>query len=259
MARDIFISYRRDDASGYALALYKKLREVFVNSELFIDIDTIELGRDFVEVIEDTLETCEVVLTLIGRNWIMPQDDGTRRIDNPNDYVRTEITKALSRNIRVIPIFLDGATMPSLSELPSDLSELVRRNGIEIRAAHFDSDVQRLVETLERIIKPEETADEHKKPVDTDSHLSIQSTGIKPKVRLKTMRFWLLKWIIWGPIVGAVAGAILGLIDDGKRFFTLELFATWVGGGAFWGLLGGIGAGAIFGFLVHYYSARDKT
>src|SRR5687768_2058776 len=99
----VFISYRRDDSSGHALLLYKSLVGELGADRVFMDLDTIEAGRDFVDVIEEALETTDVVLAVIGRRWLAVTDRRRhRRLDNPDDYLRLEIARSLSRpDVRV--------------------------------------------------------------------------------------------------------------------------------------------------------------
>ena len=148
----IFISYRRDDASGHAGRLYDDLVERFGDDRVFIDIDTIELGVDFGDSIEQALDRCEVVLAVIGRSWVKITDSaGLRRLDNPDDYVRMELEAALARGIRVIPVRVQGAPMPSSAELPEGLARLARRQAIELSDHRWRYDVGVLVAAVERV------------------------------------------------------------------------------------------------------------
>jgi hypothetical protein len=89
-----------------------------------------------------------VLLAVIGSNWLDARDEhGNRRLDNPNDFVRIEIA-VLQRNIPVIPILLDGATIPKATQLPEDLQELALCNAMEIRHASFHDDMNRLIRGL---------------------------------------------------------------------------------------------------------------
>jgi len=149
----IFISYRRDDSAGYAGRLYDRLSQRFGGDQIFMDIDTIEPGLDFVEVIEKAVGSCDVLIALIGRQWLTIADaTGRRRLDNPEDFVRLEIATALDRNIRVIPVLVRGATMPRSTDLPDVLKKLSRRNALEISDTRFHYDVDRLIETLEKVL-----------------------------------------------------------------------------------------------------------
>src|SRR6185295_19219173 len=146
----IFISYRRDDSSGHAGRLFDKLVDRFGKDRIFMDIDTIEPGEDFVKVIEEAVASCEVLIAVIGRSWLSTAGRNTGRFENPNDFVRLEITTALSRDIRVIPVLVQRASMPKPQDLPADLATLTRRNAIELSDLRWQSDVEQLIEVLER-------------------------------------------------------------------------------------------------------------
>jgi hypothetical protein len=120
MAGKIFINYRRDDSAPHALAI----AGYFGKRNIFIDVD-LQAGLKFRTVLEDKLAQCKVVLAIIGPNWVDAHDGGSRRIDNPEDWVRVEIERALARNIPVIPVLIDGATLPSKSDLPPSLQPLI--------------------------------------------------------------------------------------------------------------------------------------
>jgi formylglycine-generating enzyme required for sulfatase activity len=155
----IFISYRREDSAGYAGWLYERLSERFGQGKIFMDIATIEFGLDFVEVIEKAVGSCDVLIALIGRQWLTVTDAaGHRRLDDPGDFVRLEIATALDRNIRVIPVLVQGATMPHSTDLPNALKKLSHRHALEISDTRFDYDVTRLIETLEMVARVEEGA-----------------------------------------------------------------------------------------------------
>lgn len=149
----IFINYRRLDSAPYAGRLYDRLARSLGGDLVFMDIDKIEPGDDFVEVIEQRLESCNAVIALIGKTWASCVDDsGRRRLDNPDDHVRRELAAALRRKVRVIPVLVGGATMPRSDQLPEDLAPLCRRNAIEVSDARFHQDVDRLVNVLQRTI-----------------------------------------------------------------------------------------------------------
>ena len=147
----VFISYRRDGTAGYAGRLFDRLSEHFDPENVFMDVATIEPGLDFVEAIERAVGSCDVLLALIGHEWLQSTDaPGHRYLDNPADYVRLEITKALDRNIRVIPVLVDGARMPTVDELPTPLQSLVRRHALEISHTRWQSDVGPLIDAIKR-------------------------------------------------------------------------------------------------------------
>ena len=115
----IFLSYRRDDSSGYAGRLFDNLSERFSRERVFMDIETLEPGMDFVAGIDRAIESCGAVIAMIGPNWVKAQDgEGHRRLDNPHDFIRLEITSALTRGVRVIPVLVHKASMPLEQELP---------------------------------------------------------------------------------------------------------------------------------------------
>jgi len=145
----IFISYRRDDSAGHAGRVMDRLEREFGRDRLFMDVDSIPFGTDFVKVLREEVKKCGVLLAVIGPRWSDAQDeDGSRRLDNRNDFVRIEIAAALRRNIPVIPILLDGARIPKASQLPDELKGLASRTGLDVRHASFRSDMDRLIHRL---------------------------------------------------------------------------------------------------------------
>jgi hypothetical protein len=149
----IFISYRREETAYPAGWLYDRLADRFGSDQVFKDVDSIELGDDFVEVITRAVGACDVLLALIGQEWLTITDArGRRRLSNPHDFVRLEIEAALTRNVRVIPILVDGASMPDAAELPKSLARLVRRQALELSPSRFASDTGRLLNVLERTL-----------------------------------------------------------------------------------------------------------
>jgi hypothetical protein len=145
----IFISYRRADSEGYVGRLYDQLTRHFDSSEIFLDVGTIKPGADFVTEIEKFVGGCEALIAVIGPQWVTACDKaGARRLDDPHDFVRLEIATALRNNALVIPVLVEGATMPSLAHLPLDLAGLARRNALELSHSRFEYDVNRLVAAL---------------------------------------------------------------------------------------------------------------
>ena len=125
------------------------LVEHFPAEQVFKDVDNIEPGEDFVERITAAVASCDVLLALIGPQWLtITNKKGQRRLDDPEDYVRLEIETALKRKIRVIPILVDDARMPGADELPATLAPLVRRNAVEINPLTFDT--KRLIATVQQ-------------------------------------------------------------------------------------------------------------
>ncbi len=151
MGQNIFISYRRVDTEGYAGRIYARLAERFGFEHVFMDVTDISVGENFVDAIGQAINSCRVVILLIGPRWHTVTDEmGRKRLDDPHDFVRLEVKSALDHNIFVIPVLVHGAKMPQAGDLPVDLAGLSRLNAIEIRHRHFDKDVEYLVAELER-------------------------------------------------------------------------------------------------------------
>jgi type II secretory pathway component PulC len=150
MAGKIFISYRRDDSRYQARMIYEAFLRGIPRENVFMDIDTIPLGVNFVKVLEGWVEQCEVLLVLMGAGWVNSTDPktGKRRLDNPKDFVRVEIRGALTRDIPVVPVILDGAELPDEAQLPDDIKGLLSRNAEFVEYRNFDADVQRLIKKL---------------------------------------------------------------------------------------------------------------
>ncbi len=149
MARaQIFISYRRDDSAGYARAVYDELARHFGAERVFIDVDDIPAGQSFVDVIQRAVGESEVLLVLMGKRWLGEREGGAPRIADPEDFVALEVAAGLAKGMSVIPLLLDGATMPTAAQLPAPLRPLVGRNALELGNTRFAADVERLVRVL---------------------------------------------------------------------------------------------------------------
>ena len=148
----IFISYRRDDTTAAACAgrLYDRLTERFGKQNIFMDIDTLKAGTDFVEFINKKVGECDVLIAMIGEQWLELRDEqGNRRLDNPEDWVRLEIATALKREkILVVPAMVYGAVLPRSKDLPRPLKKLARRQALEITHKNFHHDVDSLIKDL---------------------------------------------------------------------------------------------------------------
>lgn len=148
----IFISYRRDESRHAAGRLADDLVDAFGSESIFRDIEGIEPGVDFKKALDKALGSCVVMLVLIGPRWLQMADDhGGRRLDQPGDWIRMEIATALARDTRVIPVLLEGATLPQQNELPEDMQPLVQRQAFELADARWRGDLQRLVDALAKV------------------------------------------------------------------------------------------------------------
>jgi Domain of unknown function (DUF4268)/TIR domain len=149
----IFLSYRREDTRHVVGRIGDRLTDHFGDERVFVDVDTIEPGQDFAEAIQSAVGSCQVLLALIGDQWLDSTDrKGRRKLDDANDLVRLEIQAALDRNVRVIPVLVDGVAMPTAEELPPSLAGLARRQAFELSYSRFRDDARRLVGLLDRLL-----------------------------------------------------------------------------------------------------------
>jgi hypothetical protein len=150
----IFISYRREDAAGEAGRLADHLTRRFGPHAVFMDIDTIAPGTDFVVELDRALGNTAVVVVVIGRKWLtVTNPDSSRRIDDSADFVRREIQTAFQRGTRVIPLLVQGAPMPSVADLPAELAPLATRQASAIQHEEFSADAQRLADAIAPLIE----------------------------------------------------------------------------------------------------------
>jgi len=189
---NIFINYRRSDASGYAGRLHDRLASRCGPSHVFIDVDNIEPGEDFARAIDSIIDKADVVLVLIGKGWLQAADaNGRPRLHTNNDYVRIEIATALRRAKVVIPLLVGGAAMPGEHELPAELRPLATRHAYTCSDGRFHADVDTLIDKIDR--KP----------------------GTPPKARAKPvhaaagMASFLRRWLRRGMVAMAVLGGIV--------------------------------------------------
>ncbi|MGO9473272.1 MAG: toll/interleukin-1 receptor domain-containing protein [Rhodomicrobium sp.] len=148
-AGKIFINYRRGEDSAAAGRLYDRLEQDFAKDDLFMDVDDIAAGQDFVAVLERQVAGCYVFLAVIGRSWLDVADaGGKRRLDSPNDFVRIEIASALRLGKRVIPVLVNDGRMPSADALPEPLKPLSRRNAVRLSHERFKADAHGLLNGL---------------------------------------------------------------------------------------------------------------
>ena len=213
----IFISYRREETAYPAGWLFDRLSDRFGSDQVFKDVDSIELGDDFVEVITTAVGSCDVLLALIGDQWLtLPDQRGRRRIDDPTDFVRVEIEAALSRKVRVIPILVDGATMPLAEELPPSLAALSRRQALELSPSRFDFDTSRLLKVLDRTLAEVRTAQDDAAPPSTPAPAVAEAASTAgPRRRLFTRQGMLVAGGIAAVLVLLLVGAFIATSNNG--------------------------------------------
>jgi uncharacterized protein YqcC (DUF446 family) len=187
MGGQIFISYRREDSSPWAGRLSDRLSNHFPSKQIFMDVDSVDLGEDFVKTIEGTVGSCDVLIAVIGKGWLTSCDqEGQRRLDNPEDFVRIEIATALKRDIRVIPVVVDGVSMPRSRDLPDDLKALARRNALQLSHDRFRADSERLIGAVERAL--ETARAEYQRQREEKERLETERSETKAKERLEAER-----------------------------------------------------------------------
>ena len=145
----VFICYRRDDTVGTAGRIYDRLSERLGADRVYRDIESGRAGEDFAATIRQRIDRCDVLLALIGPNWLRAVDEqGGWRLAKDDDWVRVEIAAALQRGIRVVPVLMGGAQMPRPGDLPSSIAKLAQRNAVEVRETQFDRDVAQLIDDI---------------------------------------------------------------------------------------------------------------
>ncbi len=155
----IFVSYRRDDSEHVTGRIYDRLEPHFGGDNVFMDIDSIPFGVDFREHLDRAVGQCDVLLAVIGEQWLnIGYREGSkqgRRLDEPTDFVRIEIQSALTRGIPVIPVLVGRAEMPGEQEMPEGLKGLAYRNAAEVRSGRdFRDHVDRLIRGIEQLVQP---------------------------------------------------------------------------------------------------------
>jgi len=146
----IFISYRREDSADIVGRISDRLVERFGKNAVFKDVDSIPIGRDFRTHLQDAVGRCDALIVIIGKHWCDASAHGKRRLDDPRDHLRIEVESALARNIPVIPVLVQGASMPEEEVLPESLRSLAYRNAIPVRPdPDFNVDLERLMRGME--------------------------------------------------------------------------------------------------------------
>jgi hypothetical protein len=150
----VFISYRREDAAGYAQAIFGHLERHLRRDQIFMDVDTLEPGIDFIARIQQAITESDVVIAVIGKRWMGERSNAPARIHDPHDFVHLEIATALSRDIKVIPVLVDGASMPNQEQLPRTLQAFAHRNALELSNTRFRFDLERIAQAVRKTLTP---------------------------------------------------------------------------------------------------------
>jgi len=266
----IFISYRRQDAPGYAGRLYDSLAAHFGEGVLFMDIGAIKPGQDFTQRIDEALNSCDVLLAVIGPQWATITDSGgSRRLEDPDDFVGLEVRTALTRpDVVVIPVLVGGGRMPAREEVPPGLAELRRRQALELSEARWRYDVERLIATLEGPLPAEPepeppTPKPRPEPVPPSPALPVVGVALGLLVAagpayaaykaglnvqrgtdVKTVAHFAAGWTGFWAVLGAVVSAVVAAIGPG-RHEVVPRAARGLLLGALAGALGGIVNGVL--------------
>jgi len=146
----VFISYRREDSAGHSGRLHDSLQSHFGADNVFMDLSDIDSGTNFVDAIQTAIKSSDVVLAVIGKQWLTCSSAGKRRLDLPNDFVRTEIGVALEHGVPVIPVLVQGAGMPLAPSLPEPIKQLATHDAHDLSDERWGYDVGRLIEATEK-------------------------------------------------------------------------------------------------------------
>ncbi len=202
MARKVFINYRRQGTLAVAGRISERLKASFGAANVFTDFENIPAGVDFSKYIEDQLEASDVVLAIVGENWLNAKEKAwrfwrsRRRIDNPSDWVRIEIATAIRRNIPILPVLIDGTYMPDERQLPQELRPFARRQAIPLRNMEFNTDYAILEAKLRDLMAAD---------VERASTTAVESAPV-----VRRQRMW--SWVAAGAVGTAVAsGSVIVL------------------------------------------------
>ena len=231
----LFINYRREDSAPYAGRLYDFLRRAFPDHQVFMDIDAIDPGEDFVEAINKTLSLSRVVIAVIGPRWEQAVDEkGGRRLDDPEDFVYRELSAALASNARVIPVLVGNAKMPRADSLPMALQPLARRNAIEISDTRFVSDTERLSEAISRVVDPQ--AQDPKRPEVRKSRALLKRDGDESTNSVSLTTFKAILWTAYA--LGVIATYVQTMKrPEDERIYYLIYFVLLLGVAAWFNIV----------------------
>jgi hypothetical protein len=201
----VFINYRRRDTRHVAGRLRDRIVAQFGPDSVFVDVESILPGQDYVSAIDDAVSRCEVMCVLIGETWLRPDANGVRRIDGEHDRLRLEIEAGLRHRTVVIPVLVDEATMPKAADLPPSLEPLSRHQAVRVRYDSFTSDSDHLLKVIARIAEqgpPTSSEDVVRGPAAETSATTRPQAGTPSVVRRSA------RWVG----VASLAVALLSLV-----------------------------------------------
>jgi len=223
----IFISYRRGDSAGYAGRLADELIARFGQDRVFVDIEGLKPGDDYIESIERSVGSCDALLVIIGHRWLTETDEGgRRRLDDPDDLHRLEIAEALERNVRVIPVLVGGARMPRTQDLPDGLTRLARRQSCEIGDARWHYDVQQLIGVLDAEIRRRDLEREPPAAPTVPTARAVPADDRPPTAARRASAQQLAVWVGLGWLIAAAIGES-GYLTGRPWIGILQLSLPW--------------------------------
>lgn len=245
----ILISYRRADSSAIAGRIFDRLAAHYGEELVFMDVDHIPFGIDFRAHIQETLQRTDVLIAVIGRNWLGKSTDGAARMHEKTDPVRVEIETALERKTPIIPVLVDGARMPQSADLPEEFGNFAYLNAAEVASGRdFHGHVERVIGAIDRAAG-----------IAGSPHASRSTTGRtqstadgterKPAGKFRpaeAVRYFLVPLVL----LLVAHHVIINALDLNTAYLWIAsaIIPLAFGGGLFW--LGGRGAAPAFAFAI---------
>jgi hypothetical protein len=212
---EIFISYRRIDSQNITERIHDRLKATFGDDNVFKDVGDIPPGKDYRGVLHEKTSSCDVMLVIIGKQWLTVQDlQGKRRLDDPNDWVRFEVEAGLQRGIPIIPVLVDNADMPGADDLPIDLRELAFRQAVKVR---YDPDFDRDMEALITILEA------HSQNPSTNQPPSVQ---VPPPEKPGCLQMLLSKEAIVIALITVICGGVFSVLTATFPSLIQYIFST---------------------------------
>lgn len=208
----VILSYRREDSAGVTGRIFDRLIQEFGADRVFMDIDSMPAGVDFHEHLQEILADCGALLVVVGKTWRSQRKGQPARIMDPDDWVRIEVETALERGIPVVPLLIDGASLPNRDQLPESLWPLLRRNALPVDSGRdFHAQLTRLVRDLQL-----QLGTETPRPVAVPTNTTLQSMTAMPasSVNWKALGRWILLLAL---IITIGTIAITGMEQDRRE------------------------------------------
>ena len=208
----IILSYRREDSAGVTGRIFDRLIQEFGTDRVFMDIDSMPAGVDFHDHLQEILENCGALLVVVGKSWRSQRKGQPARIMDPDDWVRIEVETALQRGIPVVPLLIDGASLPTREQLPESLWPLLRRNALPVDSGRdFHAQLTRLVRDLHLQVDP---TGAKTSPVPANTTLQAMTAMPASGVNWKALGRWILLLVL---IITIGTIAITGMEKDSRE------------------------------------------